>query len=137
MMNTDDIGDVLLRDFKSLTGIQKATTEILTLDDKQADGVGSELIAVHVKKQETDVYWKEGFVEVNLCVPDFKSGARNIPRTRELESIARAHTRSSVYGEHEGITYRYSAESIGIEREERMKCHYVNIRLLFEVFNII
>ena len=34
------------------------------------------------------------------------------------------------------MTYRYSIESIGAEADTALKCHYVNVRILFEVINV-
>lgn len=137
MIGLTDIEDILLRDFAAVTGIAMVTSETPKADDKKAVGIGKEMVVVHVKKQATGTIFERGFVEVNLCVPDFKSGERNRPRLSQLEHIAEEMLKSPIVGEHDGTTYRYSKDSIGIEREESLKCSYVNVRLLFEVHNII
>ena len=42
----------------------------------------------------------------------------------------------SITGRYDGTTYHYSIESIGIEEDTSLKCHYVNVRILFEVLNV-
>jgi len=137
MIGLTDIEDILMRDFAEYFGISNVTSELLTADDKKAVGINKELIAVHVKKQSPDIIFDHGFVEVNLCVPDFKSGERNRLRLQQLERDAKEMLKTSIVGEYDGTTYRYSRDSIGIEKEASLKCNYVNVRLLFEVFNII
>ena len=41
-----------------------------------------------------------------------------------------------VVSTYDGTTYRYSIESIGAEADAALKCHYVNVRILFEVINL-
>lgn len=137
MIGLTDIEDILLRDFSKYYGIRKTTSEPPTVDDKKAVGINEEMIVVHVKKQSTATYFYRGFVEVNICVPDFKSGERNRLRLQQLERMANEMLKTAIVGEYDKTAYRYSKDSIGIEKETPLKCNYVNVRLLFEVHNII
>lgn len=137
MIGLTDIEDILIRDFSAYMGIPNATSEPPKTDDKEAVGLDDEIIVVHVKRQSPDVIFERGFVEVNLCVPDFKSGQRNRPRLQRLERKAKEMLETAMVGEYDGTTYRYSKDSIGMEKEPLLKCNYVNVRLLFEIHNII
>lgn len=137
MIGLTDIEDILMADFAALTGIEKVTSETPKADDKKAVGINEEIIVVHVKKQSPDTIFERGFVEVNICVPDFKSGERNRPRLQVLERMAEGMLKTAIVGEFDGTSYRYSKDSIGIEKETSLKCNYVNVRLLFEIHNIV
>ena len=41
-----------------------------------------------------------------------------------------------VTGRYDGTTYHYSIDTIGTEEDTSLKCHYVNVRILFEVLNV-
>ena len=41
-----------------------------------------------------------------------------------------------VVGEYDGSSYYYSIDSIGTEADTALKCHYVNVRILFQVLNV-
>ena len=137
MIGVTDIEDILVRDFSEALGIAKTTSEPPKADDKNAEGIKKEMVVVHVKRSSEGTIFDRGFVEVNLCVPDFKSGERNRPRLQALEHMAKEMLRTAIVGEYDGTAYRYSRDSIGMEREPTLKCSYVNVRLLFEVHNII
>ena len=95
----------------------------------------SERIAIHAKKQQPGTYWKKSFAEVNLCVPDLGENSANSIRLGELERRANKLF-DDVVSTYDGTTYRYSIDSIGTEVDTDLKCHYVNVRILFEVLNV-
>jgi len=95
----------------------------------------SERIVIHSKPQQPETYWKKSFVEVNLCVPDLSENEANTIRINELERKAVALL-DDVTSSYDGTAYYYSIESIGMEEDEELKCHYVNVRILFEVLNV-
>lgn len=78
---------------------------------------------------------EKSFVEVNLCVPDLSENEANTIRLNELERQA-VKLFDDVVSTYDGTTYRYSIESIGTEADTALKCHYVNVRILFEVINV-
>lgn len=100
------------------------------------DGVvDSERIVVIPKEQTPQTYWKKCFVEVNICVPDLNNGVADLDRLQDLERMAQLLLDDKV-GQRDSTSFRYGIESLnGINRDENMKCHYVNVRLLFEVLN--
>nr|WP_284697147.1 hypothetical protein [Bacteroides fragilis] len=95
----------------------------------------SERIVIHAKKQQPGTYWKKSFAEVNLCVPDLSENEANTIRLNELEREANKRF-DDVVSTYDGTTYRYSIDSIGTEADAALKCHYVNVRILFNVLNI-
>ena len=98
--------------------------------------VTSERIVILPKEQTPQTYWKKCFVEINICVPDLANGVANIERLQEVERMA-ARTFKEGVGAHDGSSYSFGIESMdGMSRDESLGCHYVNVRLLFEVLNV-
>lgn len=128
MIVTTDIGNILYRDCKAFGIAIVPDGETLTGELK------SERIVIHAKKQQPGTYWKKSFAEVNLCVPDIGLNSANSIRLNELERQAN-YLFDSV-STYDGTTYRYSIESIGTEADTALKCHFVNVRILFEVLNV-
>ena len=129
MIVTTDIANILYRD------CQPFEIDIVLHGKKLTGPMKSERIVIHSKKQQLGTYWKKSFVEVNICVPDLKEGESNTIRLNELEKQAQEML-DNVTGRYDGTTYHYSIESIGTEEDTALKCHYVNVRILFEVLNV-
>ena len=129
MIVTTDIGNILYRDCKAFGIDMIPDGETLTGELKY------ERIVSHVKKQQLGTYWKKSFVEVNLCVPDLSENEANTIRLNELERQA-SKLFDDVVNTYNGNRYRYSIESIGTEADTALKCHYVNVRILFNVLNV-
>ena len=129
MIVTTDIGNILYRDCKAL-GI-----EVYQKGNIPDGEVTTERVIIRTKSQTPSKYWKKGFVEVNLCVPDVDIDTANHIRLAELEREA-MKILDDVVSSYDGTTYRYSIDSIGTEADTALKCHYVNVRLLFEVLNV-
>lgn len=129
MIVTTDIANILYRDCQSF-GIS-----IVPHGKKLTGAMKSERIVIHAKKQQSETYWKKSFVEVNLCVPDLKEGEANTIRLNELEKQAKKLF-DGITGRYDDTTYHYSIESIGTEEDTALKCHYINVRILFEVLNV-
>ena len=130
MIVTTDIGNILYRDSKAF-GI-----DIVPDGETLTGELKSERTVIHTKKQQPGKYWKKSFAEVNLCVPDLKEGEANTIRLNELERQAN-NLFDNVVSSYDGTTYCYSIDSIGTEADTALKCHYVNVRILFEVLNVI
>ena len=129
MIVTTDIGNILYRDCKAFGIDMIPDGETLTGELKY------ERIVIHVKKQQLGTYWKKSFVEVNLCVPDLSENEANTIRLNELERQA-SKLFDDVVNTYNGNRYCYSIESIGTEADTALKCHYVNVRILFNVLNV-
>lgn len=129
MIVTSDIGNILYRDCKAF-GI-----EVYQKGNISDGEVTTERVIIRTKAQTPGKYWKKGFVEVNLCVPDIGPDTANLIRLAELERKA-MKILDDVVSSYDGTTYRYSIDSIGTEADTALKCHYVNVRILFEVLNV-
>ena len=130
MIVTTDIADILYRDCKAL-GI-----EIVPFGKTITGELKEERITIHVKGQTPNRYWEKCFCDVNLCVPDLGLGIANTLRLKELERKAKEIFKS-VTGEFDGTRYNYGVETIHIEADTALKCHFINCRLLFNVLNTV
>lgn len=129
MIVTTDIADILYRDCKDF-GI-----EIVPFGKTLTGEITEERITIHVKGQTPEKIWEKCFVEVNLCVPDL---GVNIAHTLRLKALERAAKKKfkSVTGTFDGTRYLYEADTISIEADTALKCHFVNCRILFNVLNV-
>ena len=130
MIVTTDIANILYKDCKDF-GIEVYQSGNIPDEHKE---LSSERVIVRTKSQSPEAIWKKGFVEVNLCVPDM-DGDANLIRLQELERKAQ-EVLDEVVGEYDGSNYYYLIDSIGIEADTELRCHYVNVRLLFQVLNV-
>ena len=130
MIVTTDIANILYKDCKAF-GIEVYQAGNIPDEDKK---LSSERIIIIAKSQSPETIWKKGFVEVNLCVPDM-DGKANLIRLQELERKAQ-EVLDEVVGEYDGSNYYYLIDSIGTEADTELRCHYVNVRLLFQVLNV-
>lgn len=129
MIVTTDIADILYRDCKAF-GI-----DIVPFGKTLTGELKKERITIHVKGQTPSKYWEKCFCEVNLCVPDLGMNIANTLRLKELERTAKKLFKS-VTDEFDGTRYHYGVDTIHIEADTALKCHFVNCRLLFNVLNV-
>lgn len=130
MIVTTDIANILYKDCKAF-GMEVYQSGNIPDEDKK---LSSERVIIIAKSQSPEAIWKKGFVEVNLCVPDM-DGMANLIRLQELERKAQG-VLDDIVGEFDGSSYYYSIDQIGTEADTALKCHYVNVRLLFQVLNV-
>ena len=130
MIVTTDIANILYTDCKAF-GIEVYQAGNIPDENKK---LSSERVIIIAKSQSPEAIWKKGFVEVNLCVPDM-DGKANLIRLQELERKAQ-EVLDEVVGEYDGSNYYYLIDSIGTEADTELRCHYVNVRLLFQVLNV-
>ncbi len=129
MITPSDIANILYKDCEPF-GIA-----IVPDGETLVGEIKSERIVIHSKKQQSGTYWKKSYAEINICVPNLSPNEANSIRLNELERIANERFNDTV-GEYDLSPYYYSIESIGIEKDDRTKCHYVNVRILFNVLNV-
>lgn len=129
MIVTTDIADILYRDCKDF-GIM-----IVPFGKTLTGELKDERITIHVKGQTPEKIWEKCFCEVNLCVPDLGVNIANILRLKELERKAKELFRS-VTGEFDDTRYHYEVDTIHIEADTALKCHFVNCRILFNALNV-
>ena len=126
MITTGDIEDILIRDLKPFGIITYKKGAILEGE------VVAERITVMPKEPKPSAYWVKSFVEVNFCVPDL-AGLANTKRLTELERQAVGLRSVSSF---DGSTYRYKVYSTNQEKDTALKCHFVNVKILFEILNV-
>ena len=129
MIVTTDIADILYRDSK-VFGI-----EVVPFGKTITGELKDERITIHVKGQTPSKYWEKCFCEVNLCVPDLGANIANTIRLKKLERLAKKRFRS-VTGMFDGTRYCYEVDTITIEADTALKCHFVNCRILFNALNV-
>lgn len=129
MIVTTDIADILYRDCK-VFGI-----DIVPFGKTINGELKDERITIHVKGQTPSKYWEKCFCDVNLCVPDLGINIANTLRLKELERKAKEIFKS-VTGEFDGTRYNYGVDTIHIEADTALKCHFVNCRILFNALNV-
>ena len=129
MIVTTDIADILYRDCKAL-GIG-----IVPFGKALTGELQGERITIHVKGQTPSKYWEKCFCEVNLCVPDLGVKIANTLRLKELERKAKELFKT-VTDEFDGTRYNYEIDTIHIEADTALKCHFINCRILFNALNV-
>ncbi len=129
MIVTTDIADILYRDSKAF-GIK-----IVPFGKTLTGDLKEERITIHVKGLTPSKYWEKCFCDINLCVPDLGINIANTIRLKELERKAKGLFKS-VTGEFDGIRYNYMVDTIHIEADTALKCHFVNVRILFNALNV-
>ena len=129
MIVTTDIADILYRDCKAF-GIK-----IVPFGKTLIGELKEERITIHVKSQTPEKYWEKCFCDINLCVPDLGVNIANTLRLKELERKAKELFKS-VTGEFDGTRYNYEIDTIHIEADTALKCHFVNCRILFNALNV-
>ena len=134
MIATSDIEDIVIGHCTEFGVIRAHGVDI---DDKAGTGLTGEVIVVHVHAQYSGRLWEPCAVDVNFCVPDFKSGKRNKPRLQQIENMANAKFKDGVYGEYDNTPYLIEKISIGVENEANLKSHYVNLKINFQTLNTI
>lgn len=130
MIVTTDIANIIYKACEDF-GIEVYQAGSIPDEHKK---LSSERVIIRTKSQSSEEIWKKGFVEVNLCVPDM-DGDANLIRLQELERKAQ-WVLDDVVGEYDGSNYWFTIDSIGIEADTELRCHYVNVRILFQVLNV-
>lgn len=127
MIVQGDIAKILYKD------CQQFGLPVYQKDNTPTGKVVKERIVVIPKSGTPDTYWEKCYVEVNFCVPD-KKGKADLIRMDELEREA---VKVLKYGSgmYDNTRYRYKKESTSREEDIELGCHFVNVRLLFEILN--
>lgn len=129
MISVTDIGNILYKDCGAF-GIP-----VYQKGNVPTGKVDSERIVIYPKVQQDLVYWRESFVEVNICVPDVSENTADLIKLNDMERKARQLIGYST-GIYDGTRYRYKIDTIGIEQDPGLACHYVNATILFKVINV-
>lgn len=135
MIVTGDIYEILFDRVKDAFGI--GTESIYDSWNPIKSRLKEEAIVIVASTPiEPDTYWEKAFAHVNICVPDYL-GEVNKQRLTALERMACAWIGQGFTGVYDGTRYRVGKDSLGLERDDALKCSYVNLVLLFEILNSI
>lgn len=80
--------------------------------------------------------WATCIVTISICVPDPTPNVANLTRLSYYEDEALKMFKDSIVGGYKGDNYVISLQKNGIEEDRQMRCHYVNLKLSFEVLNV-
>lgn len=84
---------------------------------------------------EPDTYWEKAYAHVNILVPDYLGEVSTL-RLNQLERMAEAFIHQGITGSYDGTSYTIGKDGLGIERDDTLRCGYVNLVLLFEILNV-
>ncbi len=96
--------------------------------------VKKERIVIARRAMDDDTFWNTCVLEVNFLVPDTRTGGENKQRLDNLEDAAKDLLVGC--GTYNGYTYAYECIATGQEREPDLGCHYVNVKVKFDVLNV-
>lgn len=126
MITTSDIANILYADCE-----EKFRCPIYQKGNIPKGEVTEDRITIHPKNLGDGKFFEKCFVEVNISVPDDEDGEADTIRLQEYERISKAYFDTvSCY---DGTYYAYKWNSIEILEDTNLRCHYVNIRILFEI----
>ena len=131
MIVTGDIYKILFDRVKNAFGI-KAVYD--SWNPRKSHLKEEAIVIVTSTPIEPDTYWEKAFAHVNICVPDYL-GEVNKQRLTALERMAQEWIGKGFTGVYDGTRYRVGKDSLGTERDDALKCSYVNLVLLFEILN--
>ena len=131
MIVTGDIYKILFDRVKNAFGIKAVYDDWTPIKSHLKEEA---IVIVTSTSIEPDTYWEKSFAHVNICVPDYL-GEVNKQRLTELERMAQEWIGKGFTDVYDGTRYRVGKDSLGIERDDALKCSYVNLVLLFEIIN--
>lgn len=130
MITSTDIQTILYKKAQ-LLGVKEVYKE----GNIMSGNYSTERVVILNNSAEPGTYWRLGFMNVNICVPDLdRNFTASLTRLSELESLA--YDVFSDTGKMKGLAYTYDVDSTNIEEDRAAHSHYVNIRILFEVLNV-
>lgn len=131
MIVSTDIQTILYK-----KALELGVTGVYKEDDTPTGKLEEERVTVHSNSSEPGITWKVGFVHVNIAVPDLdEEGTPDLDRMNKLERMSmEVFKDTSVF---DGTPYTYEVDTTSIEVNRDLKCHYVNVRVLFKVLNVI
>lgn len=100
------------------------------------EDVPEEGMIVIIPKRITNdkTYFNNCTVEVNILMPDVNEETNfglNALFRKAYDILDGSDADNA-----DGDWYRWSVQSYGVESEDKLKCHYVNITLFFEILNV-
>lgn len=100
----------------------------------ESGSLSKERIVILPTTCAVESHWNKCFVNVNICVPNTDAGKADLVKLNQFERLA--YNNFHKVSDYNGAIYRYSVYSTEIIEDEPLKCHYVNVRILFEILNV-
>lgn len=136
MLTQIDIGHIIYGDCRFLglpIYLKDHMTDTYEAHDDRIEESGR--VVIRPKPASNDkTYFNDCVVEVNVALPDL-AGERN-PSLGTLYGQLLEALSDDKCGRYGGEFYRYSVQRHGIEKDEKLHCHYANITILFEILNV-
>lgn len=130
MIVTTDIENILFAHFEEFgiaTYKKDAVPEGVVIDER---------IVIITNELKSGTYWNKDFVVVNFCVPSIVNNNILLADKIRLREIERLASAIDIVGVYDGTNYRCSLYSTSTEEDKELKCHYVSVKLLFEILNV-
>lgn len=134
MITTGDVYCILYRVCE-----QFGIAEIYDGLDEPTGEIKSERIVIRIGSQSNEKIWEKSVVNINFCIPLNIDGSTNTVRLNEIERMVKPVFKYGDIIKYDGSTCSYENGGegwISREADTALKCHYVNVRILFEVLNV-
>lgn len=96
--------------------------------------VTSERITIYAMELTSERIWQKCYVNINFEVPDLKDRA-DLVRLQALEQSAKTFFEDKSFTMNSNMC-SYTLDSLSIEEDKPLRCHYVNARILFKILNV-
>lgn len=134
MITTEDVY-CILHDVCEQFGIK----EIYGKHNTPTGKVKTERIVIRTGSQGNGEIWEKSFVNINFCVPNLFNGDANKIRLQEIERMVKPVFKrgDTVFLKGSHCDYENGGDDwLSTEEDTDLKCHYVNVRILFKVLNV-
>lgn len=131
MVVSCDIGNIAYQDCCTLAA-ELGVSEVYQGAAVPRGEVVQPRIVVHVDAPSDDKHFRECFLNVNICVPDIGEMA-DLTTLGEYEREAWNFFEALSEAQYDGDWYGYEPQSATVESDAEMRCHYVNVKVLFFV----
>lgn len=105
-------------------------------DDLPNEEIDNDRIIIVTSGEGYGKIWATTIVTTSICVPDPAPNVANLTRLSEYERISLSMFRDGIVGIYNGDNYSISLLKNGTDEDRQMKCHYVSLKLSFEVLNV-
>lgn len=97
--------------------------------------ISEERTVIATSKESMGKIWASCIVTMSVLVPDVGSGIANLSRIHSLEQSLLPEFREGMVGSRTGNDYSVTLQDISVEADAKLRCHYVCIKLMFEILN--
>ena len=109
---------------------------ILYKEDIPQGEITEDRIIVVTSDEGYGKIWATCIVTISICVPDPTPNEANLTKLSEYENTFVGLFRDGIVGSYNGDNYSIVLQNNGIDGDKQFRCHYVNLKLSFEVLNV-